>query len=210
MKNFTLILKIKDLLSKYSFLSKGKKFENKVFCIFCKIESENYEHIYVCHWLNRKIMKSSSRELCKFFYQIINSQNVQFDAPRWFCFVLRNLWVSNLVNRISWILWAANFVDNDRRCLNEENERAKSSASAEHKIMYLSTREARRPKGPAKLRKILEKRETVLSKWRDGTISVHGIFRAQMIFSGITCLACKVVIRDQKTRLKWSYFIGRI
>lgn len=78
--------------------------------------------------------------------------------------------------RISWILRAANF-DNGRRCFNEESGRAKSSASAEHEIMYLiGTKEARRPKGPAKLKENLEKREAVLSKWRDGTISANYIF----------------------------------
>ncbi|KYM85413.1 Trafficking kinesin-binding protein 1 [Atta colombica] len=58
---------------------------------------------------------------------------------------------------------------------------AKSSASAEHKIMYLSTREARRPKGPAKLREILEKRETVLSKWRDDVCSGEELPEVEII-----------------------------
>jgi len=66
---------------------------------------------------------------------------------------------------------AANLIDSGRKCLDEESGRAESSASTGHEIMYLGIREARRPKGPAKLREILEKREAVLSKWRDGTIS---------------------------------------
>lgn len=46
--------------------------------------------------------------------------------------------------------------------------------------MYLGTREARRPKGPAKLKEIIEKREAVLSKWRDGTISIRDISQARV------------------------------
>lgn len=41
--------------------------------------------------------------------------------------------------------------------------------------MYLGAKEARRPQGPAKLKEIFEKREAVLSKWRDGTISACDI-----------------------------------
>lgn len=63
------------------------------------------------------------------------------------------------------------------KCLDEESGRTKGSASARREIMYLiGTREARRPKGPAKLKENLEKREAVLSKWRDGTISANDIF----------------------------------
>ncbi|EGI69930.1 Trafficking kinesin-binding protein 1 [Acromyrmex echinatior] len=62
-----------------------------------------------------------------------------------------------------------------------ENERAKSSASAEYKIMYLGTRETRRPKGPAKLREILEKREIVLSKWRDDVCSGEELPEVEII-----------------------------
>jgi hypothetical protein len=42
--------------------------------------------------------------------------------------------------------------------------------------MYLGTREAGRPKGPARLKGILEKREIVLSKWRDGRTFARSIF----------------------------------
>lgn len=43
--------------------------------------------------------------------------------------------------------------------------------------MYLGTREARRPKGPARLKGILERRETILSKWRDGrTFSLRSFY----------------------------------
>ncbi|XP_014468694.1 PREDICTED: trafficking kinesin-binding protein milt isoform X2 [Dinoponera quadriceps] len=37
--------------------------------------------------------------------------------------------------------------------------------------MYLGTREPRRPKGPARLKGILERREAILSKWRDEVCS---------------------------------------
>ncbi|XP_018360732.1 PREDICTED: trafficking kinesin-binding protein milt isoform X3 [Trachymyrmex cornetzi] len=47
--------------------------------------------------------------------------------------------------------------------------------------MYLGTREVRRPKGPAKLREILEKRETVLSKWRDDVCSGEELPEVEII-----------------------------
>lgn len=42
--------------------------------------------------------------------------------------------------------------------------------------MYLGGKETRRPKGPAKLKGILEKRDSVLSKWREGRIFARSIF----------------------------------
>lgn len=48
-------------------------------------------------------------------------------------------------------------------------------ARAGRGIMYLGGKEMRRPKGPAKLKGILEKREAVLSKWRDGRIFARSI-----------------------------------
>lgn len=93
---------------------------------------------------------------------------------------------------------AAKFADKDRRCLDEESGRAESSASAGHVIMYLGTKEAKRPKGPAKLREILEKREAVLSKWRDGTISPRDIFRTRII---IFFPYYVFHMQDDKTRL---------
>jgi len=74
-----------------------------------------------------------------------------------------------------------------------------SSASTGHEIMYLGIREVRRPKGPAKLREILEKREAVLNKWRDGTISARDILRARiMIFSTIIYIHVSRVIVEVK------------
>lgn len=35
--------------------------------------------------------------------------------------------------------------------------------------MYLGSSELNRPNGPAKLKKILEKKEGILNKWRSGT-----------------------------------------
>lgn len=35
--------------------------------------------------------------------------------------------------------------------------------------MYLGSSELNRPNGPAKLKKILEKKEGILNKWRNGT-----------------------------------------
>lgn len=41
--------------------------------------------------------------------------------------------------------------------------------------MYLGGKEMRRPKGPAKLKGILEKRDAILSKWRDGRIFARSV-----------------------------------
>ncbi|EZA48838.1 Trafficking kinesin-binding protein [Ooceraea biroi] len=57
------------------------------------------------------------------------------------------------------------------------------SAIAGHcrQIMYLGTREAGRPKGPARLKGILERRETVLSKWRDEVCSGEELPEVEII-----------------------------
>lgn len=65
--------------------------------------------------------------------------------------------------------WKKESADRARKvCLDEGSGRARGPAGAGRGIMYLGARELKRPKGPARLKGILEKRETILSKWRDG------------------------------------------
>ncbi|EFN71844.1 Trafficking kinesin-binding protein 1 [Camponotus floridanus] len=62
-----------------------------------------------------------------------------------------------------------------------EDKRAGNLASGGREIMYLGGKEMRRPKGPAKLKGILEKRDAILSKWRDDVCSGEELPEVEII-----------------------------
>ena len=67
----------------------------------------------------------------------------------------------------------------------------------ELRIMYLGSGESSRPSGPARLKKILEKKEIILNKWRHGTIFSHFLICTQTIsfYSISSCVFCSIKSR---------------